>query len=690
MMEKVRSLKVMNELGMHARAASQIVELAGKYKARLFLTKDGRKADGSSILSILTLACPKGSEIEARVIGEDAREFMDDLERLFQGKFGEIGKGQYRPKKRTMKGVPVSPGIVLGKAHHLDRSKTQIIHKKLINRSEVDREVNRFRQAVDMAKEQIGKFKSNIPEQVEGYAFVLDTHSKMLDDTLLFDSTINRIWKEKINAEWALERSVKNIHQLFKKVEDEYIGRRMDDVDSVSERVLRNLVGVQADSLAEIKDEVIVVAHSLSPFDIVEINVNNVMGILTDVGGRTSHMAIMSEALEIPVVVGLERASDMILDGDLLIVDANTGDVIINPDPDTIISYEDKKRHYNRYKSAIDSVKHLPAETSDGYKIKIRANIEFLAEAKAAIGHGAEGIGLYRTEYLYMIKRDFPDEQTLFDDYSQIARLVAPNPVTIRTLDIASDKMVSDMEASREDNPALGLRSIRFCLNERKVFKTQLRAILRASVYGNFRLMFPMISGLGQLLEAKKIVKGVMRSLDRDGIEYNREIPIGLLIEIPSATSIADILARHADFFSIGTNDLIQYALAIDRDNELVAHLYEPFHPAVLRMIHQVVEAGNREGTDVSLCGEIAGDPLSVLILLSLGLREFSMNIGSIPLIKKMIRMLPLEEVRNGFKGILDLPTSKKVEDFALRKAKSLLPDVFEEDVFRYRAAGTA
>jgi phosphotransferase system enzyme I (PtsI) len=541
-----------------------------------------------------------------------------------------------------------------------------------------------------MAKEQIQKFKSSMSEQVEGYAFVLDTHSKILDDTLLFDSTLNRIWKDKINAEWALERSVKNIHQLFKKVEDEYIVRRMDDVDSVSERVLRNLVGVQADSLAEIEKEVIVVAHSLSPFDIVEINVNNVMGVLTDVGGRTSHMAIMSETLGIPVVVGLEKATDMILDGDLLIVDGNTGDVIINPDPDTIISYEDKERHYNNYKSAIDSVRHLPAETSDGYKIKIRANIEFLAEANAAIGHGAEGIGLYRTEYLYMIKRDFPDEQTLFDDYSQIARLVAPNPVTIRTLDIASDKMVSDMKMSREDNPALGLRSIRFCLTERKIFKTQLRAILRASVYGNFRLMFPMISGLGQFLEAKKILKGVMRSFDRDGIEYNREIPVGILIEIPSATLIADILAKHADFFSIGTNDLIQYALAIDRDNEHVAHLYEPFHPAVLRMIHLVVEAGNREGTDVSLCGEIAGDPLSVLILLSLGLKEFSMNIGSIPLIKKMIRMLPLEEVRDGFKGILNLPTSKKVEDFALRKSKSLLPDVFEEDVFRYRAAGTA
>ncbi|MFB0520865.1 MAG: phosphoenolpyruvate--protein phosphotransferase, partial [Desulfatiglandales bacterium] len=427
-----------------------------------------------------------------------------------------------------------------------------------------------------------------------------------------------------------------------------------------------------------------------SPCDIAEINVTNVLGILTDVGGQTSHMAIMSEALEIPVVVGLERATDMILDGDLLIVDGNTGDVIINPDPDTIVSYEDKKKRYNSYRSAIDKVRHLPAETLDGYKITIRANIEFLAEAKAAIEHGAEGIGLYRTEYLYMIKRDLPDEQTLFEDYRQIARMVGPDPVTIRTLDIASDRMASYMQASKEDNPALGLRSIRFCLNERKVFKSQLRAILRASVYGNFRLMFPMISGLGQFLEAKRILKSVMRSLDRDGIEYNREIPVGILIEIPSATSIADILAKHADFFSIGTNDLIQYALAIDRDNEQVAHLYEPFHPAVLRMIHQVVEAGNKEGIDVSLCGEIAGDPLSILILLSLGLKEFSMNIGSIPLIKKMIRMLPLGEVRDGLKGMLQLPTSKNIEDFVLKKARSLLPDVFEEDVFRYRATGTA
>jgi len=689
-MEEIRSLKVINEFGVHARAAGQIVGLAGKYKARLFLAKDGRKVDGSSILSILSLACPKGGEIEARIIGEDAREFMDEVEGLFKNGFGEAGRGQYRPKKKLMKGVPVSPGIILGKAHHLDRSKTKVFPKKLINRREIDREIDRFRQAVDMAKEQIQKFKSNIPEQVKGYAFVLDTHSMIVDDSLLFDSTLKRIRKEKINAEWALEKSVKNIHRLFKKVEDEYIGRRIDDVDSVSERVLRNLVGVEEDSLAGIKEEVIVVAHSLSPCDIVEINVSDVIGILTDVGGQTSHMAIMSQALEIPVVVALDRATDMILDGDLLIVDGNTGDVIINPDADTIISYEDKKKRYNSYKSAVDRVRHLPAETSDGYKITVRANIEFLAEAKAAIDHGAEGIGLYRTEYLYMIQRDLPDEQALFDDYRQIATMVAPNPVTIRTLDIASDRMASDMEASKEDNPALGLRSIRFCLNERKIFRTQLRAILRASVYGNFRLMFPMISGLGQFLEAKRILEGVMRSLDRDGIEYDREIPIGILIEIPSAASIADILAKHTDFFSIGTNDLIQYALAIDRDNEHVAHLYEPFHPAVLRMIHQVVEAGNKEGIDVSLCGEIAGDPLSILVLLSLGLKEFSMSIGSVPLIKKMIRMLPLGEVRDGLKGILHLPTSKKIEGFALKRAKSLVPDIFEEDVFWYRDAGTA
>jgi phosphotransferase system enzyme I (PtsI) len=689
-MEEIRALKVANELGMHARAAGQIVELTGKYKSRLVLAKDGRQVDGTSILSILTLACPKGSEIEARAVGEDARQLMDKLQELFENKFGETGRWQYRPRKRIMKGVPVTPGIVLGRAHQLDRLKTQIFHTKLVNRREVEREIHRFRQAVDMAKEQIGKFKSNIPELVRGYAFVLDTHAKILDDSLLFDSTLKRIRKEKINAEWALEKSVNNIHQLFKEVEDEYIGGRMDDVDSVSERVLRNLAGVQPESLAQINKEVIVVAHNLSPCDIVEINVSHVLGILTDVGGRTSHIAIMSEGLEIPVVVGLERATDMILDGDLLIVDGNTGDVIINPDPETIISYEAKKSRYNSYKSAIDRVRHLPAETKDGHKITIRANIEILGEAEAAVEHGAEGIGLYRTEYLYMTKSDLPDEDTLFNDYSKVARMVAPNPVIIRTLDIASDRMASDMEANKEDNPALGLRSIRFCLSERKIFKTQLRAILRASAYGNFRLMFPMISGLGQFLEAKRILRSVMRSLDRDGIAYDRQIPIGILIEIPSATSIADILAKHADFFSIGTNDLIQYALAIDRDNEHVAHLYEPFHPAVLRMIHQVVEAGNKEGIDVSLCGEIAGDPLSVLILLSLGLRELSMNIGSIPLIKKMIRTLPLTEVRGSLRGILYLPTSKKIEDFVLKKARGLLPDIFEEDVFRYRATGTA
>jgi phosphotransferase system enzyme I (PtsI) len=692
-MEELRSLKVINELGMHAHAAGQIVELAYKYRAKLFLQKDSREVDGSSILSILSLACPKGSEIKARIVGVDAKEFMDELERLFKSKFGETEQGKYQPRKKIMKmkGFPVSPGITIGKAHHLDRSKTTVFYRKLINKKEIDKEINRFRHAVDMAKEQIQTFKSNIPEQVKGYAFVLDTHSMILDDSLLFDSTIQRITKEKVNAGWALKKSVSNIHHLFKKVEDEYIGRRMDDVDSVSERILRNLTGVEQDSMAGINKEVIIVAHSLSPCDIVEINVIHVMGILTDVGGRTSHMAIMSEALEIPVVVGLESATEIIVDGDLLIVDGNTGDIIINPGPDTIASYEEKRKRYNKYKSAVDSVRHLPAETSDGYKITIKANIEFLGETKSAIENGAEGIGLYRTEYLYMIKKNFPDEQTLIDDYSQIAKMVAPNPVTIRTLDIASDKIMpsdSEIGASKEDNPALGLRSIRFCLNEPNIFKTQLRAILRASVYGNFRLMFPMISGLGQFLEAKRVLKSVMRSLDREGIEYNREIPTGILIEIPSATSIADILARHADFFSIGTNDLIQYALAIDRDNEHVAHLYEPFHPAVLRMIHQVVEAGNIEGIDVSLCGEIAGDPLAILILLSLGLEEFSMNIGSIPLIKKMIRMLPLREVRDQFKGILQLPTSEKVESFVLKKAQSLLPDIFEEGVFRYRAVG--
>jgi len=418
------------------------------------------------------------------------------------------------------------------------------------------------------------------------------------------------------------------------------------------------------------------------------MNVDNVMGILTDVGGRTSHMAIMSEALEIPVVVGLESATDKIVDGDILIVDGNVGDVIINPDPETIVKYEERKKHYNIYKSAIHKGSHLPAETLDGYKIKIKANIEFSEEVKTAIQNGAEGVGLYRTEYLYMVKRDFPDEETLFNDYKNVAQTVAPRSVTIRTLDIASDNIVSNKNVIKEQNPALGLRSIRFCLKEKDVFKTQLRAILRASEFGKIRIMFPMISGLSQFLEAKRVLKGVMRSLDKQGIKYNREIPIGILLEIPSAISIADILAKHVDFFSIGTNDLIQYALAIDRDNEHVAHLYEPFHPAVLKMLQQAVEAAEKAKIGISICGEIAGDPLAILVLLFLGLEEFSMNIGSIPLIKKIIRILPLIKVRGSLKGILNLSTSDKVEKFVLKKAQSMLPDIFKEDLFRYRTSG--
>ncbi len=684
-MEETRPLKVENELGIHARAAGQIVELASKYKSKLFLIKDGREVDGTSILSLLSLACPKGTDMQAKATGKDAKELINELERLFKNKFGEIGHKQTRAKKRVIKGLPVSQGIVMGKAFHLDISKTKVTHRKLFSKDEVEKEVGRFKQSLEMAKKQIHSFKSHMPEQVKGYAFVLDTHLMILKDNLVYNSTLRRIRREWINAEWALKKSINNIHRIFKKVENEYIGRRMDDVDNVSERILRNLAGVQTDRIGEINKQAIIVASSISPCDIVEIDLNCVLGILTEMGGRTSHMAIMSEALGIPVVVGLEKATDMISEEDLLIVDGNTGEVIINPDHETIVDYEEKKNRYNSYKSAVNKVRHLPAETLDGYKIKIKANIEFLAEARIALEHGAEGIGLYRTEYLYMIKKDFPDEDTLFDDYKQIAETAAPHPVTIRTLDIASDRMGTNIDMGREDNPALGLRSIRFCLKEKEVFKTQLRAILRASSFGNIRLMFPMISGLEEFLEAKKILRSVMRALDREGMSYNRELPVGILLEIPSAVSIADILAKYADFFSIGTNDLIQYALAIDRDNANVAHLYEPFHPAVLKMIYQVVKAGQKEGIDVSLCGEVAGDPLAVLLLISLGLYEFSMNIGSIASIKRMIRTTKLEELRQGFGNVLNLSTNKKIEDFVLKKARALLPDVFEEDVFTYR-----
>jgi phosphotransferase system enzyme I (PtsI) len=585
-------------------------------------------------------------------------------------------------KINKLEGIAVSPGIIVGKARLVDRSRVKILYQYLIGDKQVSQEVERFKEALNATKQQIIALKNGMPDQLKQHAFILDTQLMIMDDGMLSKSTVDTITKEKMNAEWALKKSMQKIRQLFQQIDDGYIRERINDVEYVAERVLRNLAGKEQERLSEITDRVIIVAHDLSPADTSEMNIGKVMGFITDVGGPTSHTAIMAQALEIPAVVGLESITQRVQDGVLLVVDGNSGEVIIDPDDEVIISYQEKQLELERYRSSIDRISHLPAETVDGHRIAVHANLELLEEVVSARDHGAEGIGLYRTEFLYLRSKGVPSEKELYEDYKELAEIVAPAPVNIRTLDIGGDKFSSDLNLTREMNPALGLRAIRFCLREPKIFKSQLRAVLRASAYGQVRLLLPMISGLQEILDTKRILKDVKKELNKKKIKYARNIKVGIMIEIPSAVTMADALAKHVDFFSIGTNDLIQYALAIDRINEHVAYMYQPFHPAILKMIQHVVMAAKNAGIKVALCGEMAGDPLCVFILVGLGLDELSMNAQSIPMIKKIIRSISMKEAQADLEHIMQLETAKEVRKFIVKKMKPLISELDEKGYY--------
>jgi len=582
-----------------------------------------------------------------------------------------------------LRGIAVSPGIVIGKAHIIDRSRVRILYQYIIGDEKVKNEVERFKEALNAAKEQITTLKNRMPDSIKQHAFILDAYLMILEDTMFADATIQRILDEKINAEWALKKSVQSIGRLFDQIDDAYIKERFNDVENVAERILRYLSGKDPDSFNEINERVIIVAHDLSPADTSALNTGKIMGFITDVGGRTSHTAIMAKSLKIPAVVGLESATLKIHDGEILIVDGNSGEVIVNPDDETIIHYQERQFQHERYESSIARDSHLPARTKDGHHVATMANIEFVEEVVMAKDHGAEGIGLYRTEYHYLRGDKVPSEEELFEAYKQVVEIMAPAPVTIRTLDLGGDKFSTGMTPAKEVNPALGLRAIRFCLKERDIFKDQLRAILRASAFGNIKILIPMISGLQEVMETKQILNEVKADLDERGIPYDRNIKLGLMIEVPSAVSVADILAKNVDFFSIGTNDLIQYALAIDRINEHVAYMYQPFHPAILRMIRQVVEGAKTVGIPVALCGEMAEDPFCTVCLLGLGIDELSMNSAGIPLIKKLIRSLTLSEARKDLQKIFLLDTAEEVREYMLKRMEPFKSELGNKPFYR-------
>ncbi len=587
-----------------------------------------------------------------------------------------------RESKKTqfIKGIGVTAQIITGKAYLVDRGKIEA-PARVLPENQVPWEIERFRDAVEESKKQLRSAKEKLlHEDAVGPAYILDAHLLLLEDKHLIDTTLETIKQSWINSEWALKINLDRLRKIFNSIDDDYLRSRKTDLDYIEQRILRNLTGRGTESLAQIKEEVIVVAHDLSPADTAQMAKDKVTAFVTDMGGKTSHTAIMARSLEIPAVVGSETGTHYINTGDTLIVDGITGVVVVNPSPEIIQEYMDRNRTRQKIERDLFQYRDLPAETLDGYRVNLLANIELVEEIPSVLEHGAEGIGLYRTEYLYLNRKELPTEEDHFQAYKTVVEGTAPHPAVIRTLDIGGDKFISHLELAEEMNPAMGLRAIRFSLKEPEIFKIQLRAMLRASAYGKVKILLPMISGVSEIREVKKILNEVRLSLTAERIPHDPKIEIGIMMEVPSAATIADILAKEVNFFSIGTNDLIQYTLAIDRVNEYVNHLYEPLHPAILRLVRQMVKAAHGNGIRVAMCGEMAGEPLYVPILLGLELDELSMNVLSIFGVKKILRSYTLRECKELVEASLQLSTPGEIEELVRASLRQKFPDEFREN----------
>ena len=576
-----------------------------------------------------------------------------------------------------LKGIGASRGIAIGKIYLLDRSRVCIL-KYEIQEDEIEKEIKRFKDAVAESTKQLNEIKEKAKKNLEPkYLCIIDGHMMILQDDFLINETIERIKKERVNVEWALQESMKQIINIFLKIDDEYLQEREKDVDHVGSLILRNLVGHDQESIADLNEKAIIVSHDLSPSDVIQMKKDKVLGFVTESGGKTSHVSIMAASLEIPAVVGLNDVIEKAGLGEPIIIDGDEGVVILNPTKDEFKHYLEKYQIFQYRNKELLKIKDLKAETKDGFSIKLMANIETTLEIPLVKRQGAQGVGLFRTECLFMNRQDLPSEEEHFQLYKETVESFAPHPVIIRTLDAGGDK-TNPILNKIEANPALGLRGIRYSFSQLGIFKKQLRAILRASHFGNLKIMYPLISGLEEIQKANEILEEVKEDLSRDGIPFKKNVEIGIMIETPSAAIIADMLASAVDFFSIGTNDLIQYVLAADRASETVASLYQPLHPSVLRLIEVVLKSAEKAGIEVSVCGSMGGNPLSALILLGLGkIDSLSMYAHSLPKIKKMIRNISLKDAKTISSHVLTLSTFKEINDYV----NTEVPKRFSDDL---------
>jgi phosphotransferase system enzyme I (PtsI) len=546
----------------------------------------------------------------------------------------------------------------------LNRESIEVV-RETIPENEVEKEILRFRKALSDTKEEVLKIKEKVAKRIDpDHAKIFDAQIMIIEDDWINDAVVQRIKNDRNNAEFVYRRVIDQSIETLSSSKDEYLKERIMDINAVANRLIYNLLGIKRLTPESIGSPVILVARSLSPGDVVHMKKESILAFATDMGGGTSHVALLAKSMGIPAVVGLKNFFDQAQDKQNIILDGMKGEVVICPDEQTLKEYERRRKYILRKTEELSQLKLLPAETQDGKRIELSANIELPADTDFALEYGAEGVGLFRTEYLYIARSDFPTEEEQYQAYRDVAEKVHPKSVILRTFDLGGDKFDGHAEGVYETNPFLGWRAIRACLDLPEMFKVQLRAMLKASDRKNIKIMFPMISEVGELLKAKAILDEAKEDLRRESIPFDENVPVGIMVEIPSAALAGDALAKACDFFSIGTNDLIQYTLAVDRGNEKIAHLYKGFHPAVLKLIKQSIDAAHRNGIWVGLCGEMAADPLATMLLVGMGVDELSTSGMAIPEIKKIIRSVRLEDAKAHAQHVLELSSVDEIERF--------------------------
>lgn len=578
----------------------------------------------------------------------------------------------------TLKGIAVSPGIVIGRVFVLDDEHRRIA-KRLVKAEQVSYEHDRVWKALGASIAELNALRDRTRAHLGDEASkIFGFHIGMLSDASLTRPMHETIDRDRVTAEYAVWRGFEDLAKVFASMPDPTFQTKVDDVRDLSSRVLKHLIGEHSSRLSSLNTHAVVIARDLTPSQAAAFDRKHVMAFATDLGGKTSHTAIVARALGIPAVVGVNQLTQVVSDDAPIIIDGDRGTIVIDPDEETLREYRELMRARESLQVGLSELAELPSITADGVPIQLLGNIEFPSEITNVLRAGGEGVGLYRTEFLYLTGNAEPSEQTHFEAYRHAVELAAGRVLTIRTMDLGADKYTQEREEDPERNPFLGLRSIRYCLQRLPMFKTQLRALVRASAFGPIKLMFPLITNIQELRQGKYLLNDVMEDLADEGVSFDPQIQVGMMVEVPAAALMANTFAREAAFFSIGTNDLVQYTLAVDRTNERVANLYNPFHPAVLMLLKDVVRAGRRNGVPVSCCGETAGDPEYAVLLIGLGLRTLSATASSVPMLKRVVRQVTVQQCERIAKKAASLDSDAAVLAFVRDQARKIIPEVFD------------